>query len=276
MSNRAVVLDVVAGARAKIGRARKHPAELEALGQAFSADKSYRIEKEEMGDEAICGVFDLPSVSEAVPLAAGDAIQNARAALDHIAVALVVRKTRWSLHGKKVGSVKFPIARNRDALAGAIPSSHMHRAGSNVVEEIKAIKPYKGGNNLLWAVRYLSNADKHRRLLTAAQRPTRVRQSVTWERFNRMIGDRRTVAIRVGESPAGFAGYTINPLIPGFVENGSIVGRNPVEYGCDEDYTFTIVIAERRVSGWPLAPFLGETIDEVERAVERLATCFVD
>jgi hypothetical protein len=94
-------------------------------------------------------------------LAVGDAIHNLRSALDHLAYQLVDIGTE----GKgPFEDVYFPISRN-----AAIYEKAKVRKVAGMVKEaigaIDAVKPYGGGNDLLWDLHRFDILDKHRLLI---------------------------------------------------------------------------------------------------------------
>jgi len=105
----------------------------------------------------------------------GDAIHNFRSALDYAINEIL----HW-----KSGRVGFPVHESREQLAASfrieqeIVDGKTKKAGSNAsiakaVEGLSdfildEVKPYKGGNQLLWAIARLDNTDKHRMLTVTA------------------------------------------------------------------------------------------------------------
>ena len=94
---------------------------------------------------------------------AGDILQNLRSALDYLAYALVIANG-----GKPTTSTMFPISDNG-------PSSPKYESSfggkvngmrQDVVDLIRTVKPYKGGDDVLWRLHRLNNIDKHRLLVT--------------------------------------------------------------------------------------------------------------
>jgi len=91
-----------------------------------------------------------------------DAFQNLRTALEYLAHGLVVANKRTPTR-----ETSFPI------LKGDIDSKLYSPAfdgkvvgmGDKAIEAIKRLKPYKGGNNVLYRLHALNNRDKHRLLL---------------------------------------------------------------------------------------------------------------
>ena len=93
----------------------------------------------------------------------GDAIHNLRAALDLLACELV------RLNGGSDEDVYFPFAADAIAFERKLKKSHIDRAGPAVVEHMKGLRAYKGGNVPLRALHDLDIADKHQMLLPVAE-----------------------------------------------------------------------------------------------------------
>lgn len=111
---------------------------------------------------------------EPLPLAfsaeAGAYINSIRSALDMLATALVER------HGLpiKPDDIYFPIKKSEDAFKEDKIVKALPDAERKIVE---SLKPYCGGNELLWALHRLDILRKHRRLLTADLTPTKLKIS---------------------------------------------------------------------------------------------------
>ena len=105
-----------------------------------------------------------PPIPEELPLIVGDAVNNARAALDHICFAIVKGETLPKRERRLVG---FPFAENAKDLDAAILQRKMGFARVSVIRELHAIKPYPDGNKYLSAIKDLSNSDKHHTIMTA-------------------------------------------------------------------------------------------------------------
>ena len=89
----------------------------------------------------------------------GDAIQNLRSALDHLGTQLVIA------NGKQpTRHTAFPIF---DDLPRYEAESKRIVKGmrQDAIDAIKAVKPYKGGNDNLWRLHRLNIVDKHRLLI---------------------------------------------------------------------------------------------------------------
>jgi len=106
----------------------------------------------------------------AIPVVAGEAIQNMRSALDHLAWHLVeigCAKQSITLNKTERKQIGFPII-DTDIPAQYEASRKAKVKGMTqaAIDAIDATKPYKGGNDLLWRLNQLNNIDKHRLLIT--------------------------------------------------------------------------------------------------------------
>jgi hypothetical protein len=93
-----------------------------------------------------------------IALIAGDAIQNLVSALDHLAYQLVMVGSNDNPPNRKW--IYFPIADD----AAKYESKKLIRiegARESAIKAIDALKPYKGGNDRLWALYRLNSIDKH-------------------------------------------------------------------------------------------------------------------
>ena len=91
----------------------------------------------------------------------GDALHNLKAALDILVNEVVFRR----LH-RYDDYTRFPFRKTRDELIAAVNGGLIHQASEAVCDFIvDVIKPYKGGNDALWALHDLNILDKHRLLL---------------------------------------------------------------------------------------------------------------
>lgn len=114
-------------------------------------------------------------------LSIGDAVHNMRCALDYT----ISEMLHW-----QNARITFPMHETRDELVSSfrtkpeIIAGKTKKAGGNAPIEnavptiaaliIDEIKPYKAGNNLLWALGKIDNTDKHRLIL-----PTVIPTSIT-------------------------------------------------------------------------------------------------
>jgi hypothetical protein len=139
------------GARSKILRSRQFIEELkhEADDYRLSSPISVSINN---------GAVEIKwaAVTNKPAAITGDALHNARAALDLAAAALV------RAHTGNDDSVYFPFSKDQASLDSTIRSRRLHRAGEDLVCALKKRAPYKGGNKSLFGLHLLDIQDKHR------------------------------------------------------------------------------------------------------------------
>jgi hypothetical protein len=149
----------------KIKRAKEHFVDLERQVRAFFETNPYRVAcKVDPGSrKPIYYVASVEPVPQCLPLVAGDVIQILMSALDHLAYQLVCSDTgdkppnpNWIYFPIQDDATKYE-ARKRGKIEGA---------AQETIDAIDALKPYKGGNDLLWMLYRLNNVEKHRLLLT--------------------------------------------------------------------------------------------------------------
>ena len=139
--------------------------------RAWRNNSPYRFIKEqhlEMG-QTLFKLADVKPISPLINVEAGLIIHSLRSSLDLLAVALAERNGHRS-----PTDVYFPIGKSAqdfiDPVNGAIKKidrlSERHRA------TIKSLKPYKGGDDLLFALHQLDIVRKHRRLLDVRMDPS--------------------------------------------------------------------------------------------------------
>jgi hypothetical protein len=151
--------------RVKIERAKKHLSDLEDEVGRFRNQKLNVVFTDANLTSGKFGAprEDLKSVrvfSFDAVCTAGDVIQNLRTALDHLANHLVA--VAGNAPSRRV---EFPIAKDA-ATYEAEKARKVEGMRAEAVEAIDRLKPYRGGNELLWNIHALNNTDKHRMLFT--------------------------------------------------------------------------------------------------------------
>ena len=144
----------------KIERAKHHVSEVNGRINAFLKTNPYKV-------AAKCDSQSREPVPVHIALIAGDAIQNLMSALDHLAYQLVLADTNDN--PPNPNWIYFPIADDA-AKYEAKKGGKIEGARKETLDAIDAIKPYKGGNDLLWSLYRLNNIEKHRLLLTVGSR----------------------------------------------------------------------------------------------------------
>jgi hypothetical protein len=157
----------------KLTRADEHLDSLEAEIQRWAATHPYRIIRERDDESGATVVYAEPTGEPPLKLALilGDVVQNLRACLDHLALALAERNYGGPLPEEAQRDSQFPIcdtpkqfsrARKRD-----IP--HIAKEAQAIIEKLQPYAENGGGRNPLAILNELSNHDKHRRLPLVAQ-----------------------------------------------------------------------------------------------------------
>lgn len=157
--------DVFCGAKLKIERANRHIAELHSAFQNFFSTKPYKLLTD--FDENIRKYGLRVEMTEALPpmtgVIIGDVVHNLRSSLEHV----------WSdLHAIALGESarersKFPMHMTRENLVNEVCDGEIHTSFPEIAAAvIDTIKPYKGGQTLIWLTGKLWNIDKHRLPIT--------------------------------------------------------------------------------------------------------------
>ena len=148
----------------KLQWANKRFRELDRLIRDFASNaQPVVIERDGKTGELLYLLARDPVISPAIPLLAGDLMQNLRTALDYLAYALVIANG-----GKPYSGTYFPISKNApgsegydDAFAGKVRGM-----SKDAIRLIESLKPYKGGDPYLWPIHELNRREKHRLLFT--------------------------------------------------------------------------------------------------------------
>lgn len=159
---------VLAGARAKIERAREHFENLKSEADAFLQAEPYRLVPERDDDKVSARVhFDREPPYDRWGLILGDCVHNLRSALDH-AVQEVAAAFTGQDPPPDYGQLQFPILTEADYWTAKsrryqIDTNHLPSAAIDIIE---AAQPYHRGDKT-WpflVVQNFDNADKHRKL----------------------------------------------------------------------------------------------------------------
>jgi len=146
----------------KVKRANQHIDELNNALVAFVQTDFYSLRVDEdtdTGNHVLKFEMTKPVPNE-IPLIIGDAVHNLRAGLDLLACEIV------SLSGGTPSKwTSFPIRETRQDVETSL-NREIKIAGSDIVNIIlNVIKPYRGGNDAIYALHSLDIIDKHRLLI---------------------------------------------------------------------------------------------------------------
>lgn len=146
--------------------AKEHIRHLEMLIASFLNGNPYRIgfKDDVNAGQRTLYVEKVTDVPWPILTCAGDVIQNLRSSLDHLAYELVCigKQSRGPFT-----RVEFPIAGDPKQFEADLLRK-VDGARKDAHDAIRAVEPYKGGNNLIWQLHELNRIDKHRLLLAAA------------------------------------------------------------------------------------------------------------
>lgn len=154
----------LASIQIKIDRAKKHLDELREQLSAFRASAPYKVEtKRDPGTRRlIYFVADVCDPPMALSVLVGEIFQCLRSALDHLAYQLVQIGTGGP---GPFTYVYFPICGDA-ATYSTQKRKKTNGMRTSALAAIDTIKPYRGGNDVLWWLDKLNNIDKHRLLIT--------------------------------------------------------------------------------------------------------------
>jgi len=252
--------DWTASSRVKVERAKEHVRNLESEIQAFWQRRPYEILTDDDPDPG--NYIARVRAREQPPIrwgaVAGDAIHNLRSALDVLIHQLVTHATGKHPRAK----LAFPIYDTRHECEAA-GFREIERASKTAVGIVKALKPYKLGNEPLWLIKHLDNVDKHRVLLVVGSAFTNVRINLAAafpDLWNLLPG------LWVGLKPQ------LDPeLCP--LQDGAILFRARRDHmQMQPQFTFEIAFGEdETVRGKPIVPTLHQFADVVDGIVDQFA-----
>lgn len=251
----------------KVERAKEHLTELRRQLRSFLDGNPYKVgyKHDSASRKLIYYVASVDATPDRLPLVAGDVIQNLMSALDHLAYQLVCRDTNDQ--PPNPNWIYFPIADDLQTYE-AKKAGKMQGASVETFAAIDALKPYKGGNDLLWTLYRLNNIEKHRLLLTVGSQAAgfNVGQLMAAHMRGTFPAEAITAfeAMNIFVSPAdkGF------PLQPGFE---LYIGAPDEQPNPMQQFRFNVVVYEAGISeGKPLHALISELTTLVEGIVTTL------
>lgn len=146
------------GAHLKLDQAKRHMHTLTIATARYAADNPAKIEQKTMpnGTPSISIMTPNVPVPADIALLVGDILHNIRSSLD-LMMSEVAR-----IRNKP--DIKFPFAANKAALE-IILNKETSKLGEDIVDLVRSLKPFKGGNLALRALHDLDIIDKHKLLL---------------------------------------------------------------------------------------------------------------
>lgn len=147
------------GAKLKIERANHHVKDVAKLLVDFQDSNVLALEKEPDGIHETLKLR-IGDISDDLPIIIGETLFQLRSALDLLAEALP------KASGPKKGTISFPICSKKNKAREF--KRKIEKFSPAVQKFIRRLKPYEGGNRLLWALHRLRNNDAHIRLSVLA------------------------------------------------------------------------------------------------------------
>lgn len=158
-----MIIDFFEQPKLLIGNAREHLQRLNDEGKAFFDRTPHTVvtDTDAKTNEKIYKArltFRLPGK---LPVFLFDVFSNLRSALDYAVCASML-----SLFGQSVSlrNVYFPFGNSAEELENSI-RGRCKNVPAEIVALMRSFKPYKGGNNLLWALSRFSATNRHQRLI---------------------------------------------------------------------------------------------------------------
>ena len=143
--------------RLKIEWANKHINAFERCERTFFENASYATQihsDAQTGEGFIKFVLTEPAPDDLV-LIAGDCLYNLRASLDYLATATA------RLKNPNAKGVHFPFSGDAKEFMASGTQRKINNFPAAARPIIEGLKPYKGGNDLLWAINRVRNEDGH-------------------------------------------------------------------------------------------------------------------
>ncbi len=170
----------------KIKRAKEHVSDLERHVRAFMEINPYKVgtKRDPQTRKLIYYIISAEPVPDCLALIAGDAIQNLMSSLDYLAYQLVCSDSRGIPPNPRW--IYFPIADDASKYE-AKKQGKLKGVRQETFDAIDALKPYKGGNALLWVLYRLNNIEKHRLLLTVGSQHSGINIGQVMAQFSRDI-----------------------------------------------------------------------------------------
>jgi hypothetical protein len=153
--------DAIETLKLKIERANLHIHELEREIEAYRQTKPYSLKPDtdpSTGNEIIH--LDLPEIIPPnLSVITGDVLHNLRSALDQLACRLAELSGVSNTKG-----VYFPFGRSSEEFETSAKEK-IRKLNISAQTFIRNLRPYNGGNDLLWSLHVLNIMDKHRLLV---------------------------------------------------------------------------------------------------------------
>jgi hypothetical protein len=229
--------------------------------------KPYSFDPEERGEDLLVRLRIRMNVPPHFGVMAGDSLHNLRSALNILWKAALTGAVRRE---------DFPISSDGEALESRLQKLlRRGYAQPDVLQIIRDLKPYRGGNETLWKLSELNNLDKHQALLVVRGGLRFVRLAIGGVKFDshgHFVEDASVHGEVRSVRPQGYKpGRTSISLT-----DGQIVLRLPkslhVRLDRDPIYAVDEAFGDPPVAGEPLV----ETLYDFCRAVQETICAFME
>lgn len=268
----------------KLERAKAQVRDLDALIRSFVAKKPYTVVShiEANGAEEVWGFQLTEPIPADVSNVAYEIIHNLRTALDNAAAAISLQ------HSGSTSQTYFPFGKTAQIFEDEVRRK-VKKLPADAIAIIRQLKPYKGGDDLLWAIHDLDREDKH-----VGLRPVNLGSAYT---TNAELALHSGKIIRVGPRSGahmvpddkGNLTQTTHGVQPRIETNGPPGRRNHVVYDSPDnsmefltttpgakfegDFEPTLNIAFAQVSGADGQPIV-QVLSDMRDLVERILLAF--
>ncbi|MBF9071729.1 hypothetical protein [Streptacidiphilus fuscans] len=246
-------MDRAADVSLKFQRAHEHIAQLSEGITGFVATEPFAVEESEEQGDLVYRVRVREAPPRELSLALGDAVHDARSALDYLAWQLV-----RAGGSTPCTSTYFPITRDEQTFMAKYRSD-LRGATKEALDAVRQLRPFGGGDDRFWRLHKLDIADKHHLLLAVGAAHQSVSTSI---------------------APPGWPGdpFTL-PLVPADrqypLTDGSEVfrvmaaAREPGAPSGQPSFTFEIAFSDdtQVVKGEPILPTISDLITGIEETV---------
>lgn len=248
----------------KLDRAKSHISETEASVRTFLNAKPYVIStKRDSQSHRL--IYYLSSVKEPPDILSaiiGDALQNLRSTLDHLAWQLV------EANGKRpTRDTSFPIFKDAVSYQNGrtVKVSGMSVAAIQIVD---GLKPYAGGNTDLSRLHELNNIDKHRLLLTVGSGFQSINLAPHMQHFMEKSLP-KDWPVKNLDLPDFFV-PPADRLVPLKAGDDLFIDGPEAEVNEKIQFRFDIAFAESPAHGEPVLPILHQLANTVEGIVTQI------
>jgi len=262
-------VDRLALIQVKMDRAKEHITSLNTAISTFFGTHPYQVStKRDSTRRLIYYLSGVQPTPTSFAIITGDAIQNLRSALDHLAYQLFLVGTNGSTDGHHV---YFPIHRGATEYQNNL-SRQTQGMRQDAVSTLNTLEPYKGGKgHKLWVLHELNLIDKHRLLVTVGS---------SYQSFN--VGAHMRPMMQEQAAAVGIAAPKVpdlylkpaDNLFPLKVGDELLIDAVDAQVNNEMDFRFNIVLNESGViEGAPLLDTVKDFCDLVNKTALLFTSC---